>query len=66
MKYSKTEEEVIKLLEPIIEEMSTTADTEGNIRKYELVDVEFVKEGNDYYLRGYVDKEGGVDRIEQK
>lgn len=26
---------------------------------YELVDVEFVKEGSNWYLRAYVDKEGG-------
>ncbi|MBQ6090832.1 MAG: ribosome maturation factor RimP [Lachnospiraceae bacterium] len=26
----------------------------------ELVDVEFVKEGGEYYLRVYIDKEGGV------
>jgi len=26
----------------------------------ELVDVEFVKEGGEYYLRIYIDKEGGV------
>lgn len=28
---------------------------------YELVDVEFVKEGRDRFLRIYLDKEGGVD-----
>ncbi len=27
----------------------------------ELYDVEFVKEGPDYYLRVFIDKEGGVD-----
>lgn len=27
----------------------------------ELVDVEFVKEGTDWFLRVYIDKEGGVD-----
>lgn len=27
---------------------------------YEIVDVEFVKEGPTYYLRIYIDKEGGV------
>lgn len=26
----------------------------------ELVDVEYVKEGSDYFLRAYIDKEGGV------
>ena len=28
--------------------------------KYELVDVEYVKEAGNYYLRVYVDKEGGI------
>lgn len=28
--------------------------------QYELVDIEFVKEGPMYYLRIYVDKEGGI------
>ena len=26
----------------------------------EVYDVEYVKEGSDYYLRAYIDKEGGV------
>lgn len=42
---AKTEE----LLIPIINDLS-----------FELVDVEYVKEGNDYYLRAYIDKEGGI------
>ena len=28
--------------------------------KVEIVDVEYVKEGTDMYLRAYIDKEGGV------
>ena len=28
---------------------------------FELVDVEYVKEGSDYYLRAYIDKTGGVN-----
>ncbi len=28
---------------------------------YEFVDVEYVKEGSDYYLRIYIDKEGGIN-----
>ena len=28
---------------------------------FELVDVEYVKEGGSYFLRIYVDKEGGID-----
>ncbi len=27
---------------------------------YELVDTEYVKEGGTYYLRAYIDKEGGI------
>lgn len=27
---------------------------------YELVDVEYVKEGGNFYLRAYIDKEGGI------
>lgn len=36
-------------LKPILEES-----------QFELVDVEFVKEGSSYYLRIYIDKEGGI------
>ena len=28
--------------------------------QFELVDVEYVKEGSIYYLRAYIDKEGGI------
>lgn len=42
---SRTEQ----LLIPILEEM-----------QFELWDVEYVKEGSDYYLRAYIDKEGGI------
>lgn len=41
----KTEE----MLLPIIE-----------ANNYELVDVEYVKEGANWYLRAYIDKEGGI------
>lgn len=41
----KTEE----LLKPIMEEY-----------QFELVDVEYVKEGGNWYLRAYIDKEGGI------
>lgn len=37
------------LLIPILEEFN-----------FELWDVEYVKEGSDYYLRAYIDKEGGI------
>lgn len=37
------------LLQPIVENLG-----------FELVDVEYVKEGGTWYLRAYVDKEGGI------
>ncbi len=42
---SRTEE----LILPILEE-----------HNFELVDVEYVKEGGTWYLRAYIDKEGGI------
>lgn len=44
--YEKRTEELIM---PIIEQ-----------NKFELVDVEYVKEGGNYYLRAYIDKPGGI------
>lgn len=38
-----------QLITPIIERMN-----------FELVDVEYVKEGGTWYLRAYIDKEGGI------
>lgn len=38
-----------KLLMPLIEE-----------NNFDLVDVEYVKEGGNWYLRAYIDKEGGI------
>ena len=43
------EQRTEELLLPIIEEC-----------QFELVDVEYVKEGGNWYLRAYIDKEGGV------
>ncbi len=43
---SRTEQ----LLEPIVKEYGV-----------EIYDVEYVKEGSDYYLRAYIDKTGGVN-----
>ena len=43
------EERTERLLEPIVSELG-----------YTIVDVEYVKEGADYYLRAYIDKEGGI------
>lgn len=31
-----------------------------NKNQFELVDVEYVKEGSTWYLRAYIDKEGGI------
>lgn len=42
-----------KLLQPILAE-----------KNLQLVDVEYVKEGKDWFLRVYIDKEGGVDIAE--
>lgn len=43
------EEKTWELVAPILEELSLKA-----------VDVEFLKEGPDYYLRVYIDRDGGV------
>ena len=43
------EQRTEELLLPIIEE-----------HHFELVDVEYVKEGGNWYLRAYIDKEGGI------
>lgn len=32
--------------------------------KYELVDVEYIKEGANFYLRIYIDKEGGINIVD--
>lgn len=50
MKRSEIESYVEELVMPIMEE--------GN---FELVDVEYVKEGANWYLRVYADKEGGIN-----
>ena len=48
---SKITEAVEKLVSPIVEDL-----------KLELVDVEFVKEGRDWFLRVYIDTpEGNID-----
>ena len=48
-KPSNTEQKVLPYLEPIVE-----------ANNLELVELEFVKEGVNWYLRVYIDKEGGV------
>ncbi|MDO5375606.1 MAG: ribosome maturation factor RimP [Staphylococcus rostri] len=47
---SKITEQVEALIQPVLDDLG-----------YELVDVEFTKEGRDHYLRISIDKPGGVD-----
>lgn len=47
---SKVTEVVEELAQPIIQELGL-----------ELVEIEFLKEGKNWYLRVYIDKENGVD-----
>ena len=49
-KLAKIEEKVESLIKQNIENLG-----------YELYDVEYVKEGPEYYLRIYIDKESGID-----
>lgn len=46
-----------KSIEATIEEMVFEI---TNPRNFEIVDVEYVKEAGEYYLRVYIDKEGGI------
>lgn len=48
-KREEYEQKTEALLQPIMERTG-----------FELVDVEYVKEGSNYYLRAYIDKEGGI------
>lgn len=57
----KIEERAEELLKPIVDEESQKLDEEGVCHVYEIVDVEYVKEGSDWYLRAYIDKEGGIN-----
>ncbi|MBQ9156021.1 MAG: ribosome maturation factor RimP [Eubacterium sp.] len=50
MKKTEIVERTERLVTPIIEE-----------NDFELVDVEYVKEGANWYLRVYADKEGGIN-----
>lgn len=46
-------ETVTELVTPILEKQN-----------FELVEVEFVKEGKNWFLRVFIDKEGGIDILE--
>ena len=48
-KHEVYEQKTEKLLEPILAE-----------HHFELYDVEYVKEGSNWYLRAFIDKEGGI------
>ena len=48
-KHTDYEKRTEELITPILDELG-----------FELYDVEYVKEGSDYYLRAYIDKEGGI------
>lgn len=48
-KREEYEERTEQLLLPILEQY-----------QFELIDVEYVKEGSSWYLRAYIDKEGGI------
>ncbi len=48
-KHTDYEKRTEELILPILDEMG-----------FELYDVEYVKEGADYYLRAYIDKDGGI------
>ena len=50
MYFVKITEQVAQFAEPVVLEKGCT-----------LWDVEYVREGSDYFLRLYIDKEGGVD-----
>ena len=49
MKTEDIEKRAEALITPIVEGFG-----------FELVDVEYVKEGSDWYLRSYIDKSGGI------
>ncbi len=44
----------------VIEDVTTYIEPILSDHKMELVDVEFVQEGSNYFLRIYIDKEGGI------
>lgn len=49
-KMNATEKSVREFIEPLLEETV-----------YHVYDVEFAKEGSEWYLRIYIDKDGGID-----
>ena len=49
-KLNATEKSVWDFIEPLLKETA-----------YEIYDVEYVKEGTEWYLRIFIDKDGGID-----
>ncbi|OXM84708.1 ribosome maturation factor RimP [Paenibacillus rigui] len=49
---------MISQIKPVVESLLQPFLDENG---FELVDVEYVKEGSNWFLRVYVDKEGGID-----
>ncbi|ULL17299.1 ribosome maturation factor RimP [Paenibacillus sp. H1-7] len=49
---------LISQIKPVVESLLQPFLDENH---FELVDVEYVKEGSNWFLRVYVDKEGGID-----
>ena len=49
-KMNSTEKSVWEFIEPLLNETP-----------YEIYDVEYAKEGSEWYLRIYIDKDGGID-----
>lgn len=49
-KLNATEKSVWEFIEPLLKETA-----------YKIYDVEYVKEGSEWYLRIYIDKDGGID-----
>ena len=50
LKKTEIEKKCEELVQPIVD-----------AHQFELVDVEYVKEGSNYYLRVFADKEGGIN-----
>ena len=44
----------------IVEKVKSIATEQVKVSNYSLYDVEYVKEGSDYFLRVYFDKDGGL------
>ena len=50
-----------KLLSSVVETVTEMVTPILDEQNFELVEVEFVKEGKSWFLRVFIDKEGGID-----